>query len=386
MAARVTRREFFNVKDYGAVGNGTTDDTAEFQACFDAAIAVGGTVIIPPPGSGLYYRLTDTVTLEPASGSEFRMNILATLPNNGIIYVGAGDKPVFKTWGWRQSSVQGMHVKSSLAAGSSDNTVVWDIDANSTYSTSSHLLFQNCRVNFDGTGENHVAFRVGHSATTQDLSHFTWQNVTVGGKTNLGTDGHKGYVIEGNNALSMTWLGGWSLKLAKHITNVPTAGAASTYGGGSFFLSGQGGGYNALEIESKRKHGPIVVYGGRFENATQILSVDHTGDLTLASEVSIRDTLVSECTADTLFSATGSVSLTLDNVAVEAIGARAAYGSGLVTVGGSGTYGTVAIRGGHYEATDPIHTVSSGTWDVSYSGVKAVNSSVKATGILDGSA
>ena len=53
-----TVRETFNVRDYGAVGNGTTDDTAAIQAAIDAAITAGnvqsvvrmgqGTVFIPP--------------------------------------------------------------------------------------------------------------------------------------------------------------------------------------------------------------------------------------------------------------------------------------------------------------------------------------------------
>ena len=36
-----------NVLDYGAVGNGTTDDSAAIQAAFDALPASGGTVLFP---------------------------------------------------------------------------------------------------------------------------------------------------------------------------------------------------------------------------------------------------------------------------------------------------------------------------------------------------
>lgn len=41
----------FNVRDYGAVGDGATDDSSAIQAAIDAAEAAGGTVLIPDTGS-----------------------------------------------------------------------------------------------------------------------------------------------------------------------------------------------------------------------------------------------------------------------------------------------------------------------------------------------
>ena len=56
-----------NVLDYGATGDGVTDDTTALQACLDAAMAAGtngGATIIAPEGD---YIFTSTLTLQTAS-------------------------------------------------------------------------------------------------------------------------------------------------------------------------------------------------------------------------------------------------------------------------------------------------------------------------------
>lgn len=66
---------YANVLDFGALGNGTTDDTTAVQAAINSIIDIGGTVFFPTGK----YRVTDTIFLDQGTKSV-----------EGLILLGAG--------------------------------------------------------------------------------------------------------------------------------------------------------------------------------------------------------------------------------------------------------------------------------------------------------
>lgn len=81
--------DVFNVKDYGAVGNGVADDTAAIQAAIDAAEAAGGGSVILPAGQYVVSaRLTITtsrVVIVGAGMGVTRLLVSASFFNSGSL-------------------------------------------------------------------------------------------------------------------------------------------------------------------------------------------------------------------------------------------------------------------------------------------------------------
>ena len=82
------RKQVFNVKDYGAVGNGTANDTAAIQAAINAAGVAGGGQVFLPTGQ---YKLNATITMKSGvelagtgSTSVLKPNFPTASPNRVI--------------------------------------------------------------------------------------------------------------------------------------------------------------------------------------------------------------------------------------------------------------------------------------------------------------
>ncbi len=78
----------FDVRDFGAAGDGVADDTAEIQAAITAAIAAGGGVILLPAGT---WRVTGTLDATGAVPVSFQgLGMLTSI----LLYDSAVDAPV----------------------------------------------------------------------------------------------------------------------------------------------------------------------------------------------------------------------------------------------------------------------------------------------------
>lgn len=112
-----------NVVDFGAVGNGTTNDTAAFQAALDAAATQGGGIVFVPAGS---YLLTAAIAIGALTtllgeGNASRLIFSQTgSPNAGITITAVSDVAVRDLFidhdgGTAASTKSAIHVDASSA-------------------------------------------------------------------------------------------------------------------------------------------------------------------------------------------------------------------------------------------------------------------------------
>lgn len=92
----------YNVKDYGAVGNGTTDDTTDIQAAISACNTAGGGIVWFPEGT---YLISSTLSVTGSSiallgtGAGFDgndVNYASNRPATKILWGGSSGSPMIK--------------------------------------------------------------------------------------------------------------------------------------------------------------------------------------------------------------------------------------------------------------------------------------------------
>lgn len=75
-------RKVFNIRDYGAVGDGITNDTAAIQAAIDAAGAVRGTVFIPPTTTAYRFSNLKLPAYITVQGAHMQFSCLERIPGS----------------------------------------------------------------------------------------------------------------------------------------------------------------------------------------------------------------------------------------------------------------------------------------------------------------
>lgn len=370
LAAAATRSDLpmLDVRAYGATGDGTTDDTAAFQAAVNAAAAVGATLNIPAPPTGGSYKLTATINLQPQGTAEqFRMDIVGAGKPGTIKWAGAANQAVFRCLGWKRSTVRGLHIDVTAQSG----MVAWDVDTTATYGSLSTITWDNCLIELGTTAS--TGWRVGHvSGGIGDVSFLSWNNCSVSGAFGATpTVGSRGWVIEGANVLNNYWFGGVGSFLDVMATN-----QGATTGNDAMFFYGLGSSRNTTDFQFAGP-GVYLISGGRFEHGKRFIDVTSASN---HATVTVQEVNLSDYDpADGIlvnFARPGT--LIWDGNYAKTSGT--AYTAAAITLDGFTGKGSLHARGGAIQGTDPFFTIVSGaTWRVWSAGVGLLNTSRQST-------
>ena len=360
----------FSVKDFGAKGDGTTDDTKAFQDAVKAAIeAGGGELVIPIPQS--YYNIKNTINIVPAPGDpQCYINIKAFgVTGTQIRYTGPGNRPVFKVIGLKASQIDGLKVW--VVQGIS-GVVVWDIDTTPEFGSTSLVTFKNCNTLL-GNGTNNVGWRLGHvSGGYADISNYQWENCAAYGNEGDGTivAGQIGWLVEGRNTLLNSWFGGFGAFLDKIYSNYSTPGTGATYenGNGSVFFYGLGGSHNNIDFEIAAEQ-IYYITGGRFEVGKKFLVVRDGVEDPIVTVTGVEVDAYSSPDGNLIHMGRPG-SLTLDGCRMMA---KEGDFSNMITLGGERGLGRLFVRAGSYTSPKPFYKIVKGTWQVNIQGVGKLN-------------
>lgn len=350
-----------NIMDFGAKGDGVTDDTDAFQNAFTKAIISRNKLIIPPPEN--FYKISNTIEVTPVIGEQVFLDVDAWgwgAGTNSIRYVGPSNRPVFRIVGLKQAVWTGLKI--GIDEGIS-GVQIFDIDTTPRAQSTSFVTFKNFYLNL-GNKPNNEGFRLGHlSGGSADISNIQWENCVVFGSR---MPGQIAYHIEGSNTLSNTWMGGFVAFCDKLFSNKSGAGAKSERGNGSVYFFGIGASQNNTDFEFAFEQ-TYVINGGRFESGGRFLNViDHN----FHASVTVIGCQINdyEPTDGILMYMGTAGSLIVDNCNMNKKGGDF---SNMIVLGGTGAKGSLFVRGGAASSPKPFYKkVSKSTqWRVYIQGV-----------------
>lgn len=351
----IIQNKEFNVMDYGATGDGTTDDLAALQAAVNAAIAADGRLIIPAPSVG--YRITNTLVIGDGSGFIWiDIDMMASERGKGIIYDGPDDDVAIQIVGLKAGRIEGIKLK--LATGVTGTDAV-QIGTSASAGSTSSFTISNMEIEINNGVDNRGVVLGTPTGGGNDVSQILFQNCSVWGVLDSGATGQVGFVNEGTNTLELTWVSGAVVYLETGV-KVTSGGAMDFFGfGGShcdkFFHFVGANNFN--------------IFGGRFEVGEIFVDVDGS---TNAPMVNIDGPVLGDFHPGDgfifIFDAPGT--FTINNIKIED---ETNITGPIVSLGGDG--GSFFANGGAIRCTSATMTNVSATtgWKLNIKDVHQIN-------------
>ncbi|MCC7169542.1 MAG: VCBS repeat-containing protein [Planctomycetes bacterium] len=131
---------FWNVRSYGAVGNGVADDTAAFQSAVNSLLAAGGGTLFVPAGS---YRLSDHLYFDrklSLLGEGVQVSrLIWSQPTGGIIFWGGNEAGAAR----KTALISSLSLLTECAGGGTAIDVAYSVPVGTAYT---YAQIEQCEI------------------------------------------------------------------------------------------------------------------------------------------------------------------------------------------------------------------------------------------------
>lgn len=258
----------FNAKDFGAVGDGSTDDTAAIQSIFNTVVdGVDATgIIVFPPGD---YRVTDTITVGPAVGLVVRGSGNGVAGGQGTrirCEIADASQHLFDVSDTRQCRWSDFHVIADQKSGGGETVDAIFRSANNgvTGAVPTANIYENIRIEGQGSpgGFKRGWFFDGSgSAGNQNNDLNTFYNCRCQNPT------EEGWLIDHNQSKSHS-LFHCTSSGGNHV--IRASGSYRFYGGGG------GGATSSAAFRQEAVTDNLVIDGFNLENCDRLFELTGT--------------------------------------------------------------------------------------------------------------